>query len=163
MNELLKLIKNGELEKVKALLEDSKYSKQLDLTDALNHAISQNQTKIVYYLIEEYNVDINICGTNSLPLHVACMNWMLEMVDYLVQHDADVNAIDDRGLGSVHYAIPDDYYDDVEPRIVKIMEILVKNGADINIQDSKGTTPLSYAEESGYKKVVDYLVKCGKN
>ena len=83
------------------------------------------------------------------------LNWAaafgtLEMVEYLLEHGADVN----RGLksSSLHYAACFG-----RPNIVKL---LLQYGADPDLRDEDGHTPLEKAQERGdewHRQVIETL------
>ena len=89
------------------------------------------------------------------------LNWAAafgtyEMVEYLLEHGADVN----RGLksSSLHYASCFG-----RPNIVKL---LLQYGADPDLRDEDGHTPLEKAQERGdewHRQVIEILENPGKS
>ena len=95
-------------------------------------------------------------GDNATPLHAASARHFISIVEYLVEHGADVNA---RGA-----------YDDSTPMHVAAwhnqvgaLEALLAHGADININSgvSHKNTPLGWAVVAGAVDAVRYLIGRG--
>lgn len=73
------------------------------------------------------------------PLHHACHYQHSDVVELLLNHDADVNALDDEGNTPLHIAC---HHNNID-----IIESLVKKGSDIKICNMYGKTVLHYAAE----------------
>jgi len=73
----------------------------------------------------------------------------------LLSKGADVNAIDEYGLTSLHHAVRKGNKD--------IVTLLLANGAavDVNVQDVYGLTPLHHAAAAGDKEIVSLLLAHG--
>jgi ankyrin repeat protein len=84
--------------------------------------------------------DVNVKGDGGrTPLHEAAFNRHKEVVELLIDKDADVNAMDElEGLTPLHLAALKDHKE--------IAELLIANGADVNAMDDTGRTPLDYDE-----------------
>ena len=70
-------------------------------------ATDKEHLEIVKYLIECSGYDINFRekGTRSTPLHKACYNGSLSIVEYLISKpQCDIEAIDNEGNQPLHYA-----------------------------------------------------------
>jgi hypothetical protein len=51
--------------------------------------------------------------------------------------------------------------EEVESKILEMLDVLIDNGADINAQDPMGNTPLNYAASSGHIRIVEMLIAGG--
>ena len=60
-----------------------------------------------------------------------------EYFNCLLDHQADVNAIDNKGETRLHVA--------VAKKDVRFLQHLIKNNAAVNVRDKKGNTPLHFA------------------
>jgi serine/threonine protein kinase len=74
----------------------------------------------------------------------------LKVIEFLIKKDANINAKNDRGDTSLHYA---SYNGDLT-----IVKLLVDNNADINAVNNDGKTPLSFAQNDG---VARFLINKG--
>ena len=95
--------------------------------------------------------DVNVKGDGGrTPLHEAAFNRHKEVVELLIDKDADVNAMDElEGLTPLHFAA---VFGQKE-----IAELLIAKGADVNAMDDTGRTPLDYADG----ETADLLLKHG--
>lgn len=99
-------------------------------------------------LIQNPNFNINKPGSNKWTyLHRAVHFDCYEMVKYLVENGADVNAQTNIYLTPLHLCENED-----------IFHMLIKHGADINALSCTGRTPLHYCVK---KEIVRLLLKYG--
>jgi len=84
------------------------------------------------------------------PLHKACQEGHLEMVQLLIQHGAKVNMEDKKDRRPVHIAALKGH--------IQILEVLVSAGANINARDKDKMTPLHIGAASGNLEVVATLL-----
>ena len=92
------------------------------------------------------------------PLHEACHAGSLEIVQELIKHKADVNAVFDGGnelMTPLMVAAKSD--------VLEIVEELLKHGADINFIDGSNGNALHLAIEDGHVEVVKTLLINGCN
>lgn len=73
------------------------------------------------------------------PLHRACANNHIAIVELLLEVEADVNAIDKYGDAPLKKAAYSGHSD--------IVNILVKNGADVNYRDQNDKLALHHSAE----------------
>jgi len=76
----------------------------------------------------------------------------LDVIKYLIQSGADVNAKDKYGQTALIYAVGNDW------GVLEIVKYLAEHGADINVTLESGRTALDIADDGGVKK---YLIKKG--
>lgn len=98
-------------------------------------------------------------STNQTPLHIAASKCAKEICQMLLDHGADVNAIDNKNAAPLHYALR---LNKTEEDQEAFIDILISNGANVNM---KGTvhefTPLHIS--IGFKKlrIIKILLKNG--
>ncbi|KAI8712906.1 NACHT domain-containing protein [Fusarium sp. LHS14.1] len=117
----------------------------------------------VQYLVEKLQVDINIhCAhteredrcyggdgepaSGSTALHILASGdgyWQLEALKYLIDHGADINAVDEKGRPPIHIATSTDEFWRSE-----VLDFLLEHGADLNIMDQEGQSLLHMAADS---------------
>ena len=80
----------------------------------------------------------------ATPLHIASENGSLPVITHLVEHGADVNAVDNIGASVLHYIV--DNSDSENPSHEKCLRYLLKkNDIDITVCNSLEATPLHLA------------------
>jgi ankyrin repeat protein len=120
---------------------------------ALRHAVTLDELPVVQYLVEAYTT-ANIYTVNThchTPLHLACVDGTLEVVQYLVEKvSTDIYATNSYGDSPLHIASRKGY--------IEIVKYLAENGADINAVEKDGFTSLHFACVWGSLKAVQFLV-----
>ena len=90
----------------------------------------------------------------TTALHSAASEGHLEVVKYLVEQGADINATTSRyGWTVLHYAATWGQ--------LAVVRYLVEQGADVNAKDSDGDTARGLAEMFGHTAVARYLRSVG--
>uniref|UniRef100_A0A8C1RHV4 Poly [ADP-ribose] polymerase n=1 Tax=Cyprinus carpio TaxID=7962 RepID=A0A8C1RHV4_CYPCA len=92
-------------------------------------------------------------GRKSTPLHFAAGFGRRDVVDYLLQHGANVHARDDGGLISLHNACSFGH--------AEVVNLLLQHGADANSRDNWNYTPLHEAATKGKIDVCIVLLQHG--
>ncbi|XP_062873525.1 tankyrase, TRF1-interacting ankyrin-related ADP-ribose polymerase b isoform X2 [Trichomycterus rosablanca] len=92
-------------------------------------------------------------GRHSTPLHFAAGYNRVAVVEYLLQHGADVHAKDKGGLVPLHNACSYGHYE--------VAELLVRHGASVNVADLWKFTPLHEAAAKGKYEICKLLLKHG--
>lgn len=87
----------------------------------------------------------------NTPLHIAVKNGHEEIVNYLLENNADSKALNDEGSAPIHYAAISDS--------TNMLEIFLKNDANRNLQDKKGNTPLHLAAKYGKLTNIELLLE----
>ena len=111
-------------------------------------------TAVQYYL--ENGADANVKHGPYLvsALHLATALRLEEAVDLLLQHRADVNAIESRGISPLHIAAGAGSH--------VLVSKYIAGGALIKIQDgTRNETPLHSAAYAGHAQVVEQLIDAG--
>ena len=86
-------------------------------------------------------------------LHTAIRNKRTEIIIFLLEKGADINAKDNRGRTPLHSA--------VETGQKAVVEQLIAKGAEINVMDSRADNALSLSKKNNQKEITDLLVKNG--
>jgi hypothetical protein len=109
-------------------------------------------------LLHRHGSSLDPPGTlRQTPLSSASMSGDLEMVQVLLDNDADVNSRNEYGSSSL--IVASDY---VGPQTLHIVRLLLHNGANPNVWTSIwGTTPLHAASYRGNLEVVRLLLEYG--
>ena len=94
------------------------------------------------------------CYLGFFPLLAASSNGHLEMVQYLVENGADVNAKNIQNETPVHFASVRDN--------LPIVNILIRNFANVNAEGFDANTPVHYAAYYGRSDVLQALINTGR-
>jgi hypothetical protein len=102
----------------------------------------------------DQNISVDIRFNNgSTPLIVAAEEGRLDVVEFLVDSGANLNARNDLNYTALHWAAFHGHQ--------AIVKFLITNKADANIKDSTGSTPLLLAISKGYAFIAIELIKYG--
>ncbi|MDR2642496.1 MAG: ankyrin repeat domain-containing protein [Planctomycetaceae bacterium] len=172
---------------VKFLIQNdcSVNDKDINGKTPFHYAVMNTQISldIVKYLCEEAHAEINVRDNlNNTPL-ISAVQFVkkLEIIKYLIERGADVNAVNNNRGNAIHYlfmlfAPLDNYYtyNLTKGRIVhKLMDvkstcdlisILVDKGVNINCKDKHGKTPLHYAtlqNSTVDTEIISFFIKKG--
>ncbi len=117
-------------------IENSK-DKATPLTVAAQH----RNLEVAEFLIRALPEDVNVQDSNGrTALHYAMHNRDAQMVQFLIDNNANVNAQDSNGRTALHYAIRNNN--------AKMVEFLIAKGADVNLATNNKETPLMLAANS---------------
>ena len=118
------------------------------------HYICMNGNMQLTVLIRDYMINV-ATSTGLTLLHCAADMGHEEMVDYLVEHGAQLQPRDDEGLTPLHMAAMGGH--------IGVVEMLIDLGAYWNVRDDEGNSPLLLAAREGNADMVDCLIDCGGN
>ena len=91
-----------------------------------------------------------------IPLHSAAWYEKLEVVQKLIEYDAEIDARDEFGWTPLYLASNGDYFKDGS-----VVRLLLERGADVNALAKDGSTPLHRASAFGVLEVVRLLLEHG--
>lgn len=145
--------KNGELEKVKFLIENKAKVNHTDKngTSALMLACLKKENKEIVELLIQNKADVNANDIDGKsPLMIASASNCSEIVEMLLENGANVNSKDKNGITSLMWAALNFNID--------IFEILKKYKVDFNEKCNDGISTLMIASRMGNKKLVKLLI-----
>jgi ankyrin repeat protein len=112
----------------------------VDISVFLNACAAGDIPKLVEMIKNNFEInskdDIGISG-----IHIASMNGNMEVLKWLVDHDASCSIRDIDGMTPLHYACENNHVD--------IALFLVRNGADTSVRNKAGLTSLHYVCMNG--------------
>ncbi len=85
------------------------------------------------------------------PLHLAVLNGHIHVATFLVDHGAQVDTPDDRGMTALHHAIAH----------TACISYLLEKGSEVDSKDNSGRTPLFYACKNSCEEPARYLIMKG--
>jgi ankyrin repeat protein len=116
----------------------------------LHSASIQGYPDVVRWLLRRDVVDVNAQQFDrSTALHFAAFHGHLEVAEILLEHNAEVNASDDRGRLPLH--------DAARSGRLELVRLLLMQGGDANARDSFGSTPLDMAKAGKDTEIVKPL------
>jgi len=128
------------------------------LYDRLHKLIVDGKLDSVKNIVETYSVDLSKYDNDEryTPIiHTAVKRRNIELIQYLIENGASVNARTSSGETALHLAASKDS---------DIVKLLIEKGADVNaIYDSNGDrlSPLCCAAESSSIEAAKYLIEKG--
>ena len=90
------------------------------------------------------------------PLHSAANHQNFEVVQKLIEYDADIHAEDDTGWTPLHWASRGHHF-----KNGSVVRLLLEHGANVHARSSGGWTPLYVASFNGALEVVRLLLEHG--
>uniref|UniRef100_A0A182PQV5 Poly [ADP-ribose] polymerase n=1 Tax=Anopheles epiroticus TaxID=199890 RepID=A0A182PQV5_9DIPT len=142
-------------ENVLKILQDPP-SDTVDLECQLLEAAKAGDLDTVRRIVLSSPMTVNcrdLDGRHSTPLHFAAGYNRVPVVEFLLEHGAEVHASDKGGLVPLHNACSYGHYE--------VTELLVKHGANVNVADLWKFTPLHEAAAKGKYEIVKLLIKHG--
>ena len=88
----------------------------------------------------------------STPLHEACKYGNYENVRILLEHQADVNLMDNLGKTSLMIAVDKRYHDE------NLVRLLLKHNANCNLESHDGMRAVDYARQVDPKSKIIPLI-----
>ena len=83
------------------------------------------------------------------PIHWACRNGHLAIVELLLSHGAQPDVKTNGGSTPIHWACDAGH--------LAIVKLLHSRGAPLDVKNNDGRTPLSWAQREGHTAVVEWL------
>lgn len=155
-------VEGGQLEFLRYLVKEGKCHPGLlvNETSLLHIAALNGCLPIIKYLIEELKINPLLENSqNKTPLHNACRNGNIEVVEYIMNqaelHDHAYAIVKSRTkLGStiLHFA-------SASGNVKLLQHFLPKYSLDPNFPGQFGATPLLVAAQEGHLNIIQYLVR----
>ena len=93
-------------------------------------------------------------GSKFTPLHLACAHGYFDVVQYLLEHGANMN--DEKyDVTALHLALSYQH--------LKVVNCLLKHQANVNRERNNKVTPLHIAAENGNDGIMQSVIKHGAN
>jgi len=156
LNVFAKAVLDGDLQIVKAFVEEWKTTLSNDVTakninNALISTSSRGHFYIAHYLISQ-GADVNTRADHgSTALMWACKEGDLDIVRFLMSQWADVNAKDNYGWTALMSACKGGH--------LGVVDYLVTEGVDVNAKDNRGMTALMVACQEGHLDIAKFLIR----
>lgn len=142
---LMRAAETGNVGIVRVLLERGANPRPKNPEDSPLLYASADCTRILI----EAGADVNARGTVDTPLQNAASKGDIERLKLLVEHGADVKAVDGSGKSALHSAIGE------------CAGFLIEHGAEVNLRDADGKTPLHVAVGQETTDTMKVLVEHG--
>ena len=108
-------------------------------------------------LLHHNGADPHVQGyAKTTPLHSAAKFEEFEVVQKLIEYDADIDARDEDGWTPLYWASEGFYLEDGS-----VVQLLLERGADVNARADDGSTPLHRASAYAALEVARLLLKHG--
>ncbi|KAK7093850.1 E3 ubiquitin-protein ligase MIB2-like [Littorina saxatilis] len=150
-------------------------------------AAEQGDLNKVKAFVSKNKAKVNTRVKGNAVLHVASYHGHRDIVKYLLDNGAEVNAKDEDGLTPLLFAIDGEQtsvieelckrgadksaadksgltalHRAVDQELVECVRILVNNGADVNVQDKDLDTPMHDAIRKDNREIIKALLDCDK-
>ena len=148
---LFNRIEKGDLGEVERILS-KKTDKSEDVTKLCHPLCSCESCERSLAKISQLNwPTLNSRDDRGLTaLHVASLHGQVAVVDFLLEHGANVNDIDADGIAPLHCASARGHQN--------TLLLLLHVDADLNLADTRGNTPLHLAADHGHEGCVKALL-----
>src|SRR5712675_1367495 len=139
-----------------------KYPQQVNahggyLVTPLVAALVQEHFKLAELLLRHgAATTANARENKRIPLQSAAFYGQIDVVRFLLNHNADVNSRDDHGWTALHCV---GHSRQGSRQLEKVTRLLLERGADLNARNHTGNTPLLKAVDSGNVTVARVLLE----
>jgi len=120
---------------------------KVNKTNVMLEAIKNDKPVMLKYLLEQ-GADVNATNGHT-PLHIAVEYENLDMVQLLLNKNANINATNKDGDTPLHIAVENENLD--------MIPLLLEKGANVNAENKDGYTPLHIADEDENLDMIQLL------
>jgi ankyrin repeat protein len=120
---------------------------------SLYFAASYHHTRIVELLLNKYKAIVDLSTFDgSTPLHVACEHGFTDIVQLLINSQANINAKMNDGTTAIMLACQNGH--------LSIVQILISTGqCNTTLQRLDGVTPIFLVVQHGHETIFDYFIE----
>jgi ankyrin len=115
----------------------------------------------VAQLLLECGGNVNMQAKQQTPLHVASYFGKLDIVQLLLDHGANVDALDKFGKTPLHYISKSKNKSKAVG--IDVAQLLLKHGGNVNAETKNQRTPLHVASYFGKLEIAQVLIEHGAN
>ena len=108
------------------------------------------------------NYRVEWCNDGSPTLHQWALYAYVEAVQFLLDHGADINILDNKGRSALEYATGALNWSKTS-KAEQVVKLIIQAGADVNVKSTLGHTPLIWAARAGNLKITKLLIEKGAN
>ncbi|THF52855.1 ankyrin repeat domain-containing protein [Flavobacterium supellecticarium] len=127
---------------------------EIELQRQLKSAIrAEKDSNVVIKMLDDYPTEINL--VDGTPLNHAVSRNRIEIINYLIQRNANVNALYDKNYSPLMSAI--------DGKNLETATLLLKNGADIHLKDKYGNDALWKAVNTNDLEFIKLIIEAGAN
>ena len=108
------------------------------------------------------NHRVEWCNDGSPTLHQWALYAHVEAVQFLLDHGADINILDNLGRSALNYATGALNWSETS-KAEQVVKLIIQAGADVNVKSTLGYTPLIWAARAGNLEITQLLIELGAN
>ena len=119
-----------------------------------SNSSKEEQDSVIFYLINEANVDLRIIGgLKGCAINAACGWSGSEVVRLMLEKGTSIDIRDPMGRLAIHFAAA---------KSMKNFQLILDSGADVDVADKTGRTALHWASISGMASVVNRIISLSR-
>lgn len=128
-------------------------------TEAFYHAIINDDTEVINYLVTNKFVDINYLGNSQIaPVYIATKMAKLRALEILLFLGADVNTCD-KNIGPIKKCGSTLLHVAIELNRPDIVEILLQKDPNLTLTNGENETALEFAENRQNNIIADIIIR----
>ena len=108
------------------------------------------------------NHRVEWCNDGSPTLHQWALYAHVEAVQFLLDHGADINILDNLGRSALEYATGALNWSETS-KAEQVVKLIIQAGADVNVKSTLGFSPVMWAARAGNLEITKLLIEKGAN